>query len=291
MSMATLTFRIGGKEVNYGLYSISEPVDKPFLKLRYGSSEGDLYKCLNLEPRNAADLTEESLAGTQVGVKDVDRNYRPTYDLQTNEKTSTHAALRDFAHKLNTLTGREFTDYMDASFNVDCFIRYLAMGIYINNLDDYRFLANNYYLYFNTTGKIEYIPYDFDISLGTNWHGELTYADFINEDIFNTKNLAALFKDSSSRPLVDKVLAVEKYREQYVKLLKEYALSANKLFVYSEYKAKFDQLFAMYGNKTASDTEDPDPMRLEGYEQKFFFDKTKNVLDQLKIAYSGYEVE
>jgi hypothetical protein len=48
---------------------------------------------------------------------------------------------------------------------------------------------------------------------------------------------------------------------------------------------------APYGNKTVNVTQDPDPMGLDGYEQKFFYDKTKNVLDQLKIGYAGYEVE
>ncbi|MBN1761168.1 MAG: CotH kinase family protein [Chitinispirillaceae bacterium] len=291
MSMCTLTFRIAGTEVNYGVYCIFEQVDKPFLKRQYGASDGDLYKCLYLELTGGPDLTEKSVEGDNVGVKDVDMNYRPMYDLKTNEETSNHSALRDFVHRLNTLEGQQFVDYMDANFNVDCFIRYLAMGIYINNLDDYRFLANNYYLYFNTAGKIEFIPYDFDISLGTNWHGDMPYGEFIDEDIFNTKNLPAAWGDSSPRPLVDKVLAVEKYREQYVNYLKEYALPANGFFLFSEYKAKFDQMFALYGDKTDNDTKDPDPMGLAGYEQKFFFDKTKNVLDQLGLDYAAYEVE
>jgi hypothetical protein len=291
MSMGTLTFRIAGHEVDYGLYGIVEPVDKPFLKQRFGASDGDLYKCLYLELDNAADLTEESLAGDYVGVKDVDTNYRPTYDLQTNETTSDFSALRDFVHQLNTLAGQPFVDYLEANFDVDSFIRYLAMGIYINNLDDYRFLGNNYYLFFNTAGKIEFIPYDFDISLATNWHGEMAYDEFLNQDIFSTKNLAALFGDTSPRPLVDKVLSVEQYRARYVQYLQGYILPANQLFLFSEYQAKFDQLFALYGDKTASDTVDPDPMGLAGYEQKYFFDKTMNVLDQLQIGYTGYEVQ
>jgi hypothetical protein len=32
-------------------------------------------------------------------------------------------------------------------------------------------------------------------------------------------------------------------------------------------------------------------MGLAGYEQEYFFDKTKNVLDQLGLGYAGYEVE
>jgi hypothetical protein len=291
MSMGTLKFRIAGKEVNYGLYGIVEPVDKPFLKKRFGASDGDLYKCLYLETEGGPDLTEKSIEGDNVGVKDPDKNYRPQYDLQTNETASTHAALKDFVHRINTLDGQPFADYMDANFDVDDFIRYLAMGIYINNLDDYRFLANNYYLFFNTAGKIEFIPYDFDISLGTNWHGDLAYEDFINEDLFHTKNLPAAWGDTSPRPLVDKVLAVEKYRQRYLQYLKDYALPANGLFLFTEYKAKFDRLFALYGDKTGNDTQDPDPMGLAGYEQKYFFDKTRNVLDQLKLGYSDYEVQ
>jgi spore coat protein CotH len=70
MSMGTLTFRIAGHEVDYGLYGIVEPVDKPFLKQRFGASDGDLYKCLYLELDNAADLTEESLAGDYLRLAD-----------------------------------------------------------------------------------------------------------------------------------------------------------------------------------------------------------------------------
>lgn len=289
MSMGSLKFRIAGKVVNYGLYGIVESVGKPFLKQRYGTAAGDLYKCLYLD--QGPDLTEESLVGDSVGVKDAATNYRPIYDLQTNETTSDHSALTGFVHQLNTLQGQEFVDYMDATFDVDHFIRYLAMGIYINNLDDYRFLANNYYLFFNTAGKTAFIPYDFDISLGTNWHGELDYDEFINEDIFNTKNMTAAWGDNSPRPLVDRVLAVDKYRAQYVQYLKEAIDPAHKLFLFSQYKVKFDQLFALYGDKTTNDTVDPDPMGLAGYEQKYFFDKTKNVLDQLQIGYDGYEVQ
>lgn len=289
MSMGTLKFRIAGKEVNYGLYGIVEPVDKPFLKARLGTADGDLYKCLYLG--GGPNLTEASLAGTNVGVKDPDTNYRPIYDLQTNETTSDNAALKTFVHQLNTLEGQAFVDYMDANFEVDRFIRYLAMGIYINNLDDYRFLANNYYLYFSTMGKAEFIPYDFDISLGTNWHGDMAYDEFIHQDIFNTTNLCAAWGDNAPRPLVDKVLAVDKYRAQYLKYLADYVAPTNKLFLFSAYQTRFDALAALYRDKTANDTIDSDPMGLAGYEQKYFFDKTKDVLDQLQLGYAGHEVQ
>ena len=152
-------------------------------------------------------------------------------------------------------------------------------------------MANNYYLFFNPKGKVEFIPYDFDISLGTNWHGDMSYDDFIAQDIFATTSLPAAWGDNSPRPLVGKVLAVAKYRETYLDYLEQFASKTSKAFLFSEYRAKFDQLFALYGDKTASDTVDSDPMGLSGYEQAYFFDKTKNVLDQLQIDHAGYELE
>ena len=92
-----------------------------------------------------------------------------------------------------------------------------------------------------------------DVSLGTNWHGEMAYEEFIDQDIFNTKNLTTNWGDDSPRPLVDKVLAVEPCRERYAQYLENYILPANELFLLSEYEARFDQLLAPYGDKTTND--------------------------------------
>lgn len=291
MSMGTLTFRIAGKDVDYGVYGIVEPVDKPFLKSRFGGADGDLYKCLYLDPYGGAHLTPDSIAGERVGVKNVDTNYRPIYDLQTNETSSDHTALTTFVRQLDALSGDDLAVYLDAQFDVSRFLRYLAMGIYINNLDDYRFLANNYYLYFDPRGKVSFIPYDFDISLGTNWHGDLSYDRFIAQDLFATTSLPAAWGDDSPRPLVDKVLAIPRYRALYLQYLAEYIAPTSRLFVFSQYQAKFAQLLALYGGETTNDTVDPDPMGLAGFEKQYFFDKTKNVLGQLGLDPTGYEVE
>ncbi|MBN1648145.1 MAG: CotH kinase family protein [Spirochaetales bacterium] len=291
MSMATLAFVIDGKTVEYGLYGIVEHVDKAFLKKRFGAdNDGDLYKCLYLDG-GGAHLTVESLGGNNVGVRDVDRNYRPLYDLKTNEKTSDHAALREFVTNLNELEGEEFVTWLDANFEVDKFLRFLAMGIYINNLDDYRFLANNYYLYFRQNGKIEFIPYDFDISLGTAWHGEMDYARFINQDIFNTANIPRSWGDASARPLVVKVLAVAKYRQKYVHYFVGCLVPDNGLFLFSRYRDKYNLIAGLYRDSIKNDTVDPDPMGWKGYEEKYFHDKTGNVLDQLNIGHDGFEVQ
>jgi spore coat protein H len=293
MSTATLTFVIDGVTVRYGMYGIVEHIDDEFITKRFGAegSDGDLYKCLYLELGNGPHLTIESLGTSNIGLKNYATNYRPIYDLKTNKKTSDHSALRDFVTKLNSLEGDAFIDYMEKHFETDQFIRFLAMGIYINNLDDYRFLANNYYLYFNPKGKISFIPYDSDISLGGGWHGEMDYKAFINMDIFNTKSMPEAWGDRSKRPLVDKLLEIDKYRTRYVALLKEYIDPANKLFLYSEYKKKFEEVFALYQGQERNDTNDTDPLGWKGFEKDYFHDKTRSVLDQLKVPYTGYELE
>ena len=51
-------------------------------------------------PRMSMGTLKFRIAGQ---AKDPDTNYRPQYDLQTNETTSDHLALKNFVHQLNTL--------------------------------------------------------------------------------------------------------------------------------------------------------------------------------------------
>lgn len=90
--------------------------------------------------------------------------------------------------------------------------------------------------------------------------------------------------DTSRRPLIDKILAVEEYRARYLQYLGEYVDPERRLFVFDEYRAKFDQVQALYGNKAENDTADPDPMGFAGYEEKYFADKIASVLPQLGAA-------
>ena len=89
-------------------------------------------------------------------------------------------------------------------------------------------------------------------------------------------------------PWVDKMLAINKWRERY---LADYIQPKNKPLLQGEHKAKFDRLYALHGDKTDIDIEDPDPMGLAGHEQTYFFDKPKNVLDHLGLGSKGSAVE
>lgn len=178
---------------------------------------------------------------------------------------------------------------MDQNFEVDKWLRYLAMGIYINNLDDYRFLINNYYLYFNNKGKIEFIPIDFDMVLSCGWDAELGWEGIIHQNIFNTYNVTGLWGETPERPLVDKFLAVNKYRERYLLYLEDCVNPENHLFLYSEFEQRFRLVESLYAGMDTNDTLHRDPLELGGFERDYFYEKTRDVLDQLGIPYDNYE--
>lgn len=281
-SLATLSFIIDGERVDYGLYTLLEHVDKPFLSKRYGTegNDGNLYKCLYLG--NPPLLSPESLRGELVGVKDWESNYRPIYDLKTNRREPDHTELEAFVENLNSLKGDEWIQYMEANFEVDKWLRYLAMGIYINNLDDYRFLINNYYLYFNSDGKIEFIPIDFDMVLSCGWDADLGWDGIIHQDIFNTYNVTGLWGETARRPLVDKFLEVPQYRAQYLNYLEEFINPSNELFLYSEFEKHYRMVESLYAGLDQNDTIHPDRLELVGFEKDYFEQKTADVLNQLQ---------
>ena len=158
----------------FGIYTIIEPVDKSFLTKRYGrdGNDGNLYKCLfgdsgpaTLEP--IGNVPERMFPERRViGSKDWKTNYRPTYDLKTNEEAADHTVLLDFINKLNTLSGKELKFYLDNNFRVKDFLMAQAINVLLGKWDDYWPMGNNYYLYFNNRGKIEFIPVDYDMVFG-----------------------------------------------------------------------------------------------------------------------------
>ncbi len=286
---AGITITTGDKDYSFGLYTSIEPVDKRFLTKRFTKkgNDGNLYKCLwqDFGPATLEPIQDQKA----IGVKDFAANYRPAYDLDTNEETPDHTQLLSFIEQLNSLEGAAFKAYIDTHFEVDRFLRFLAMNVLIGMPDDYWAMGNNYYLYFNNIGKIEFIPYDYDHGLGGGWHP----FDTANANIYTWHNQAAELSDGkyTKRPLVDKILAIDEYKKQYEAYLQEFVTPRNQLFTYSNYQKKYNQMEALYKPYLDNDMDQGEEMINEESVQKYFYDKTKSVLRQLKISTEGYEVQ
>lgn len=153
----------------YGLYINVEHEDEEFIDSRFGNNDGNLYKCVY--PANLSYL------GTNP-----DEYKNGGYTLKTNEEQDDYSDLINFIHSLSNSTGAQLPQNIEPLFNVNSFLRYLAVEIFTGHWDAYSYGQNNYYLYHNQfTGKFEFIPYDLDNTFGVDWAG----TDLGERDIYH----------------------------------------------------------------------------------------------------------
>ncbi|MBL7208944.1 MAG: CotH kinase family protein [Dehalococcoidia bacterium] len=325
---ATLTITIDGTKHYFGVYTIIEPIDKSFLTKRYGTNgnDGNLYKCLwgdsgpaSLQPIDELAIPNPISSDERIiGVKDWRTHYRPTYDLQTNEGQADHTELLSFIDNLNTLSGAELKDYLDANFEIDRFLRYQAMNMLIGRWDDYWAMGNNYCLYFNNDGKIEFIPSDYDMALG----GGYQLFDVASVGIYEWGNhtrqflettfptipsswLDAYYDDYHS-PLVEKIFEIDEYRATYERYLQDFITPSNRLFVYSDYEQKYELLHSLYSPHLDNDMDEGEEMSNDysatkssfrgakftnrGSVREYFHNKTKSIIDRLGLNEEDYDL-
>ncbi len=201
-SYVRLTIKVKGTEDAYfGIYEMLEPIDAVYLEKRFpGNDKGFLWKCLY-----PATL-ESGSARSKMGVEDPDKGKLYAYDLKTRKQDLDKAKEQfiGFMENLKNKEGREFEKWIGQALDVDMFLRTLAVHVLTGMWDDYWNLGNNFYLYFDEKGRATFIPYDYDNSLGTS-----AWGDYGKADLFAYGHM------DGSRPLVEKILEVEKYNQMY----------------------------------------------------------------------------
>ncbi|MCC6724378.1 MAG: CotH kinase family protein [Saprospiraceae bacterium] len=191
--------------IYYGLYINVEHVDEQFVKLRYGSDEGNLYKCLwpadLVFKGNNPNLYKEELGG------------RRAYELVTNTSLDDYSDLAQFIAVLNNTPIADLPCELEKLFNVDAYLKTLAFDVLDGNWDGYAYNKNNFYLYHNpVTDKFEYIPYDLDNTLGIDWLG----VDWI------TQNVYSWAPTNQARPLVQRLMAVPAYKKRFTQYMRSF---------------------------------------------------------------------
>lgn len=220
-------------DVYYGLYINVEHIDENFVKDRFGNNGGNLYKCLW-----PADL---DYRGSDPDLYKFTSGNRRTYELKTNTDLDDYSDLSDFIESLNFIPDSLFYEF-EKMFNVDGYLRILAVDVAVGSWDDYWYLKNNYYLYYNPeTALFEFIPYDYDNTFGIDWVGP----DWGHRDIY------AWGHDSEARPLATRILAVQEYRDRYSYYLNKLlhgAFQPDSLF------PRIDAIHAMIASAAEQDT-------------------------------------
>ncbi len=136
-----------------GLYQIVEQVDKEFLARNFANNKGNLFK--NKGWSHLEWLGDDKFA------------YKENLELKTNEEGDDWTGFIDMLDVLNNASDNDFKEEIEKRFNVELFLKTLAVDVAINNWDSYLQHGRNYYMYEDTTsGKFNWIPWDYNFSLG-----------------------------------------------------------------------------------------------------------------------------
>jgi len=131
----------------YGVYINVEHVDEEFVDKRFNNQDGNLYKCLW-----PADL---NYLGSDPDLYKFTMGSRRTYDLKTNTEVDDYADIAHFIDVLNNTPLDDLPCELEKIFNVQDYLKVMAMDVFTANWDGYIYNKNNFYLYHNPeTDKI-----------------------------------------------------------------------------------------------------------------------------------------
>lgn len=132
----------------FGVYTLVEEVDDTVIDTQFSNNDGNLYK-----PDGTGASFAEGSFSEDVFVKKTNEEEADFGDVQ-----SLFTAL----HADNRLTDPEtWRTNLEAVFDTDTFLKYLAVNTVIQNWDTYGRMTHNYYLYNNPdTEKLSWIPWD-----------------------------------------------------------------------------------------------------------------------------------
>ncbi|MGD1823048.1 MAG: CotH kinase family protein [Pleomorphochaeta sp.] len=146
----------GGDEeddIYYGLYTLVEEVDDTVISIQYGddNDSGNLYKPEDDAATFASNTYDEDEFNLQT---DEDESYEDIYELYT---------------AINDVDSDDWKTNLEAIFDVDIFLKWLAANTVLQNWDTYGVMSHNYFLYNNpSTNKFEWIPWDNNEALDSN---------------------------------------------------------------------------------------------------------------------------
>lgn len=173
----------------FGLYTAVEVVFETMLNKSFGSDSGNCYK-----------PEDYGAQFTSIG-----------FDLGNFENKTTGGTgeedieeLYNILHSVERITDEEaWKTKIEGVFDVDGFLKWLAVNTTIQNWDTYGRMSHNYYLYHDPADDlIKWIPWDNNEAFDEGKQGgalSLTFSDL----------------DGSNWPLIDLIVSIEEYQAKY----------------------------------------------------------------------------
>lgn len=223
-------------KLDYGVYCMVENIDKQYLKARttkeggeFTNNKGDLWKCTwKINGCNLNTYEPWQFGIESVGLSDRESTFYD-YDLKAPDTEEglqlATVKIKEFIDSLRTLdktNSDSVKNWYESKFNMTLFIDTFAINTLLGMDDDYWRNKNNFYLYFDNSGKVYFIPYDYDNTLGTNCFSDTATRSPINWG-----------EHAHNAPLIEKALSNAEYLAKYKTSLLTLS-SSDSLFNYSK---------------------------------------------------------
>jgi spore coat protein CotH len=180
----------GDGPMYFGVYTLVEEVDDTVLDTQFVNDDGNLYK-----PEGTGASFAEGTFTQNVFVKKNNEDEADWSDIQSLFAVL-HADTR-------TTDPAQWRTNLEAVFDTDVFLEYLAVNTVIQNWDTYGRMTQNYYLYNDPdTGRLTWIPWDNNEALQEGKNGGSLALDF--------SDLA-----SGAWPLIEYLYGDATYRARY----------------------------------------------------------------------------
>jgi hypothetical protein len=203
----------------FGVYANIEHLNDDYVQHRYGTNDGNLYKCLYPAPlqfRSTNPNDYKFIAGA-----------RRAYELKTNTEQDDYTDLATFIQVLNQTSSANLLCALDTLFDVNEYLLTLAVEISLGHWDNYAVNNNNYYLYRDPSdGKFHFLLYDLDNTMGIDWFG----TDWTSKNVYQWGN--------TSYPLYGRLMVNAELRQRFTYYLK----AANDLLYAPEFRTQILQI-------------------------------------------------
>ena len=201
-AFAELTLTVPGKYEKelVGVYTLTEQVNKGFLKRHFKDGKGMLLK-------------PEGLQGGPAHLGTTWRAYEARYKPEDTPTGEQKRRLIDFTKLVSNGTDEDFARDIGSYLDVEAFLKFIAANALLSNLDSYLGFGHNYYLYLMPgANKFVFIPWDLDLSLAT-WPAVGTPEQLVE--------LSINHPHAGQNKLIDRLFAIKEHKERYLAIIKD----------------------------------------------------------------------
>jgi spore coat protein CotH len=211
---------------SWGLYTNAEQFNKEFLEEHFGASSGSRWK-VNGSPMGRGGL--EYLG-------DNTADYKRIYSIKSKDTEEAWEALSELCRILNETPASELPEKIEKVLDVEGALKFLALEVALINSDGYWTRASDYSLYRDKKGLFHIIIHDANETFGPPAGPAMRMnggpprgmlQDALLGMVGGQPKVSGVHLDplvgltDSSKPLRSKLLAVPKYQERYLELMKQ----------------------------------------------------------------------